>query len=75
MMVLLESNAEISEKNKLTIEEKIYKVYIDFQDELQLDIKVGEEYLDDLNKWFDSFDEKNIHSNIGFTKMKSPTTD
>lgn len=72
MMVLLESNAEISEEEQtINDEEKnSIKVSHEFLDELQLDIKVGEEYLDDLNKWFDSFDEKISIPNDGFIKYE-----
>lgn len=74
MMLLLESNAEITEEEqslKETEEEKSsIKVSHEFLDELQLDIKVGEQYLDELNKWFDSFDEKISIPNDGFIKYE-----
>lgn len=71
MMVLLETNAEVQmDENSNEAEESSMKVSHEFVDELELDIKVGESYLDELNTWFDDFDEKISIPNEGFLKYE-----
>lgn len=72
MMVLLETNAEVlkDEENSSETEESSMKVSHEFVDELQLDIRVGESHLDELNTWFDAFDEKISIPNEGFIKYE-----
>ncbi|KAL6930754.1 uncharacterized protein HGUI_01311 [Hanseniaspora guilliermondii] len=72
MMVLLETNNEVlnDEENNNEQEKSSMKVSHEFVDELQLDIKVGEKHLDELNEWFDEFDEKISIPNEGFIKYE-----
>lgn len=85
MMLLLESNKDITEevednnnsndkpKDINTDEEQensSVQVSHEFMDELELDIKVGEQYFDDLNNWFDKFDAEISIPNDGFIKYE-----
>lgn len=78
MMLLLESNKTIAqnEANQSNSSEdngeenSSVELSHEFMDELELDIKVGEEYFDDLNKWFDKFDAAISIPNDGFIKYE-----
>ena len=84
MMLLLESNKDITEetdnnnsndkpKDINTDEEQensSVQVSHEFMDELELDIRVGEQYFDDLNNWFDKFDAEISIPNDGFIKYE-----
>ncbi|XBW35032.1 hypothetical protein QEN19_000596 [Hanseniaspora menglaensis] len=75
MMLLLESNKDIIEEDtqastKDEEENSSVQVSHEFMDELELDIKVGEKYFDDLNSWFDKFDAEISIPNDGFIKYE-----
>lgn len=78
MMLLLESNKNVpqNEDNQKHSHEdngeesSSVELSHEFMDELELDIKVGEEHFDDLNKWFDKFDAAISIPNDGFIKYE-----